>query len=691
MSTSELLRLGLTSLQGGNLQDAECHFQELLRLEPESIPGLNLYSVVLTQLGRLEEAERHVRKAIELGPPSEPSLYNHATILKALKRPIEAIEQFTRAIAINSRSADALNNRGTAYMEVGRVTNAAADFERAIAARPNYAEAYVNLANALVKLGSEREALARYEQATAINPNLAEAWLGRGNLLSESGRHEDAGECLARSVALNPGNADAWMLLAANCLQRVAYQAAFDAFDRALALQSDLANARCGRMFAKLHLCDWSDYDHDVNAIRDTLRRGQGGVNPSFLVALPFTPTEFLTGQAKFAERYSARRAPPAASDHDRIRIAYVSSDFHAHATAELAAGLFESHDRRQFEVIAVSSGPDDETPMRRRLECAFDRFHDVRSSSDAEVAALMRQLEVDIAIDLKGWTQGARFGVFVERPAPIQVTYLGFPGTTGRNFFDYLIADQIVVPDAHKPFYTEKIVWLPDTYQANDRKRRVADTTPSRAEHGLPDDAFVFCCFNNLYKVTPPIFDVWMRLLKAVPGSVLWLTAAHETAQANLRSAAQACGVAAERIVISKRVNNQEHLARHRHADLVLDTLPYNAHTTAADALWMGVPIVTLLGEAFPGRVAASLLNAIGMTELVTTSLGDYEALSLKLARDPGALAAVRTKLETNRKTATLFDTPRFARNIEAAYLEMIRRLRAGLPPAAFSVASAK
>jgi predicted O-linked N-acetylglucosamine transferase (SPINDLY family) len=372
---------------------------------------------------------------------------------------------------------------------------------------------------------------------------------------------------------------------------------------------------------------------------------------------------------------------------HDKIRLAYVSADFHAHATAHLMAGVFEAHNRDRFEINAISLGPDDTGELRSRLLASFDRFIDVRQKTDQEAAAIIRQLETDIAVDLKGYTLNHRAEIFVHRPAPIQASYLGYPGTMGGDFIDYIIADKIVLPDEQRAYYTENIAYLPDTYQCNDSKRRIADTTPKRTDAGLPEQGFVFCCFNNNYKIMPEMFDIWMRLLCAIEGSVLWLLEDNPAAARGLRREAEARGLAPERLVFAPRMPSAEHLARHRLADLFLDTLPYGAHTTASDALWAGLPVLTCKGTTFAGRVASSLLSAAGMPETSVNSLADYEAEALRLARDKPALAALKAKLARTRDTCPLFDTARFTRNLEAAFQTMVERQNRGERPTTFAV----
>jgi predicted O-linked N-acetylglucosamine transferase (SPINDLY family) len=376
---------------------------------------------------------------------------------------------------------------------------------------------------------------------------------------------------------------------------------------------------------------------------------------------------------------------------HDKIRIAYLSADFRTHATALLMAGVFEAHDRSRFEITAISFGADDKSPMRARIEAGFDRFIDVRAVGDADVAKSLREGEIDIAVDLKGYTQEGRPGILAHRPAPIQAQYLGYPGTMAADYYDYLIADPIVIPEEHRPFFSERIAYLPDTYQCNDSKRAIAPRAPRRSEMGLPENGFVFCCFNNNHKILPNMFDTWMRLLRQVDNSVLWLLQDNLAVVRNLSREALARGIAPERLVFARRCMPADHLARQRLADLFLDTLPYNAHTTCSDALWAGLPVLTVQGSCFAGRVAASLLSAHGVHELITHSLEDYEALALKLARDPAALTAIREKVARHRDTHALFDTVRFTRNLEAAYLTMWERHQRGEQPLTFSVPASR
>jgi predicted O-linked N-acetylglucosamine transferase (SPINDLY family) len=372
---------------------------------------------------------------------------------------------------------------------------------------------------------------------------------------------------------------------------------------------------------------------------------------------------------------------------HDRLRVAYLSADFNEHPTAYLTAGLFECHDKSRFEITALSFGQNDNSPPRRRLEAAFEHFIDVRDNSDQEIAALMRRSEIDITVDLMGFTKDNRLGVLARRAAPVQVNYLGYPGTIGAPYMDYILADATVIPEDQDAFYVERVVRLPATYQINDNRRAISQHTPTRSECGLPQNAFVFCCFNNPQKIAPEIFDIWMRLLRATEGSVLWLITGNAKVAANLRLEADKRGVAPGRLIFAPKASVADHLARHRLADLCLDTLPYNAHTTASDALWAGLPVLTCLGETFAGRVAASLLKAIGLDMLITRTLAEYEALALRLARDSAYLATLKDMLTRNRDASPLFDTQRATRHIETAYQTMADMARRNDRPRSFNV----
>jgi len=551
---------------------------------------------------------------------------------------------------------DALHLLGLLHGQNGRFEQAQFFTGQAAKLRPFSAEVLFLRSFALTKLDRIEEALSCLDAVLAINPALMEALQNRASLLFRLRRYEEAAQCFGQILSRDPA----------------------------------FAFARGNRLFARLQNCDWREFDTERDAILAGIASGARIIAPFQAKALGLTPEQELRCTRIWTASEYRPRPPLCHGEvraHERIRVAYVSADFREHAVARLMAGVFEHHDRSRFETIAVSFGPDDGSEMRARLMRSFDRFFDVRSQSEGDIARLIHGLEVDIAVDLMGYTEGCRPGVFALRPAPLQVNFLGFPGTMAADFMDYLIADAIVVPAGEERHYAEKIVTLPDTFLPADCRRAVAPQIPSRAGQGVPESGFVFCCFNAGYKIAPVLFDIWMRLLACLPESVLWLGQANGSAQQNLRREAQSRSVSPERLIFAPFVDSAAaHLARLKLADLFLDTPPYHAHATAIDALSVGLPILTCRGPAFAGRVGVSLLHAAGVPELVAETLADYENLALSLAREPARLAMVRTKLAASPGLPP-FDIARFTRHLEAAYAAMWNRHRNGRPPAGFAV----
>ncbi len=684
--------LGVIENQRRNYETAVQLIGQALKANPKSAAAHSNLGNALSGLKRLEEALASYDRALAIQPDFVDALNNRGNTLSGLERHDEALASYDRALAIRPDYVDALNNRGNALNDLERYEEALASCERALAIKPDYAEALNNRGNALNGLKRHDEALASYDRALALRPDYAEALNNRGNALNLLMRHEDALVTCNRALAIKPDYIEALYNRGSALLSLRRYEEATEDFERVLGLEAVYEYALGKLLHSRSYCCDWSSFDADAARAATDVQAGRRCMVPFRFLAVSRSPAD----QLLCSRLWVRDDCPPSASPvwqgeryrHDRIRIAYLSADFRDHALAWLMAGLFELHDRERFETIALSFGPDSAGEMRTRLEAAFDRFIDIRPKSDREVAAMMRALEVDIAVDLNGFTADARTGIFALRPAPIQVNYLGYPGTMGADYIDYILADRWVIPEADQQHYAEKIVYLPDTYQVNDRKRRIGERTPARAALGLPETGFVFCSFNNNYKITPFMFDIWMRLLHQVEGSVLWLLEGNAAVVRNLRREAEKRRVAPDRLVFAPRMKLEDHLARHRRADLFLDTLPYNAHTTASDALWAGLPLVTCLGSTFAGRVAASLLDAVGLPELIARSLEDYEALALALANDRTRLASLKSRLAQNRETFPLFDTDRFRRHIENAYATMWQRHQRGEPPAGFAVA---
>jgi len=573
-----------------------------------------------------------------------------------------AIYAYDRAIEIAPSMVEAHCNKGVALKEAGLIEQSILALQRAASIAPNHPETHGNLGVALQKSKQFGAALASYTHAIELKPNYTDAHYNLALLHQELNQLEPA----------------------------------LQGFEKVLSLDPDYEYLAGTLLYTRMRLCDWRTYDADLEQLSNQIRAGKK-VSSGFPAA---TLIDSSSIQRRVAEIWINDKCPPNSrlgpigpfiesvsrpgkASSEKIRLGYYSADFYNHATSYLMAELFERHNQLEFVLIGFSFGPQASDTMSKRVAEAFTEFIDVRSKTDLEIAQLSRSLEIDIAIDLKGFTQGQRVGVFSYRAAPVQVNYLGYPGTMGADYIDYLIADERLIPPNQRGYYSEKIVYLPESYQVNDRKRSISDRQFIRQDVGLPTAGFVYCCFNNSYKLTPSMLDRWCRILKAVDGSVLWLLQDNGTAANNLRIEAANRGLNPDRLVFAPRMDLADHLTRHRLADLFLDTLPCNAHTTASDALWSGLPFLTLPGETFAGRVASSLLTAIGLTELIAKSPQHYESIAIQLGHDPIALSALKSKLNANRLRAPLFDTERYTEKLEDAFREMHRRSISNQPPA--------
>lgn len=668
------------------LDEALASYGQAIALNPEFAQAYYNRGNTYSDLNRMDAALADYNRAIAIKPDYVQAYYNRGNVLKELQRLDEAVASYNRAIDFKPDYAQAYHNRGYTLSSLKRLNEALADCDRTIALKPDFAEAYYNRGNALHGLNRLHEALASYDYAIDLNPNFADAFCNRGNVLKDLNRMEEALASQDRAITLNPDNANAYANRG-NVLQSLnRYDEALKSYDTAIAIKPDLPYVEGSWLHSKMHCCNWDDISATFSKISSGVNLGEKTSTPFFFLAIPSSAAlQQRCASTYIRDKYPASSTPLWLGErysHSRIRIGYFSSDFRNHAMSYLIAEMIERYDRTRFEIIAFSFSPPSDTPIRLRLEKAFDRFLDVGTLSDHEIATLAKQLEIDIAIDLNGFTANSRTAIFAMRPAPIQVNHLGYPGTMGADYIDYIIADQTVIPVEHSQHYTERIVYLPDTYWFNDSTKVISDRLFSRPELRLPDNAFVFCCFNNSYKITPDLFDIWMRLLHKVEGSVLWLLEGNATASRNLRLEAEKRGISPERLVFAPRMELADHLARHRQADLFLDTFYYNAHTTTSDALWAGMPVLTCLGETFAGRVAGSLLKAVGLSELITRSHDEYEALAIELASNVLRLSEIKNKLAANRLTHPLFDTARFTHHIEEAYKKMHARYQAGLPP---------
>jgi len=608
---SNALKAASNFVSSGKLKDAVLICQQILQAEPNNHEALNLLGVLAYYDG------------------------NNSLAINCLRK----------AIIINPQYADAHNNIAEIYRSSCHFQQAISHFQQALKIKPNYIDALVNYGNVLQDIHEYEKSLDSYYQVLKINPKHAGSLNNIANLLQQLNRHNEALEILERLLLIDEN------------------------YDWALG----------GRFFAKSNCYNWDNYRSDVDQILLKVEAGMNVIKPFDLLSISSDSKQQLAFTRQFAnyqypvrsERISAK--PPL---NRKVRVAYVSADFRQHPVAQLLVEVIERHDRSKFEIIGVSLGVDDKSQIRARIAKAFDQFHEVKESSDFEVAQLLKNLNVDIVIDLMGYTTGARMGIFSYRPAPIQIGFLGYAGTTGTDYIDYIIADKVVIPDNQSSNFSEKIIRLQNTFFPRDTKSAPQINIPTRSEENLPEDAFVFCSFNNHYKINPQMFDIWMRLLGNVEGSVLWLSKANNVAKVNLIKEAESRGVCANRIIFAERTERlEDHLARHQLADLFLDTYPYNAHTTASDALWAGLPVLTYIGNTFASRVAASMLYAAEMDELVVDNLVRYEELALKIAKHANYSKSLKSKLKKNKIKSAVFNTKQYTESLEKEFLTLANK----------------
>ena len=682
---------GLACQKLGDHPGAVASYDQVLHINPQVVDACLNKGISLHQLERYGEALACYQSVLDAAPLHAEARYHSANALNELRQHDRAIDSYDQAISLGYARPEVYLNKASAHIHHGDPQAAIRALDAALEIDPDYAQAYDMLSVAHRRLRQFDVAAQYASHALQLQPGHAAAHNNRGLALQAMGQDADALACFDAALQVDAGLTDA-LFNRGQSLARLHRQSeAVDTFAALLEKSSTYPYALGYLVHARLHRCQWDHHGSDVLRLQQSVREGVLTDTPFSFLSASATQADELLCAKRFAQDRFPAQAPLWTGDsyrHSRIRVAYVSADFHDHATAFLMAELFELHDRDAFEIHAFSYGGQRTGAMRQRLERGFDHFFEVGHLTDLQIAQQIRSYEIDILVDLKGYTQDCRLGILACRPAPVQVSYLGYPGTLGVEYVDYIVGDTVVTPFEHAAYYTEKIVQLPGSYQVNDRQRAVAPETPSRAAAGLPAEGFVFCCFNNNYKITPGMFDIWMRLLAQVEGSVLWLLQDNDEAAANLRKEAAARGIDPTRLVFAARMGLPEHLARQRLADLFLDTLPYNAHTTCSDALWVGLPVLTCLGHSFAGRVAASLLRAADMPELICEDLAAYEARALQLATHPEELRGLRTRLEQGRLGCALFDTDRFRRGLEQAFQVMHARQRDGMAPQGFAVA---
>jgi len=677
--------LGISLQRLKKLNAAAKSYKQAINIKPDYPEAHNNLGIVFLDLGQLDDALKCHENALELKSDYVDAYFNHGNICMLLGKIDRAKDSYLNAIDINPDYKEAYNNLGNIYKEMGQFHDSVECFNNAISIRYNFADAHNNLGNVLVEIGEIEDACQSYEIAIDLDPDNAEAHNNLGIANYKLGKLEIASRMYNKALLLNPSYADSYANLAIAKKDLKQYDDAILNYEKAVNLNSTLDYIHGGLLNTKMHICSWENWQKNLNDVIVKVNNQKKTVNPFSMIALVDDPNI----HRKTSEIYINHIHPE--SDllnkiklyprHKKIRLGYFSPDFRDHPVSDLTAELYETHDRDKFEIFAFSFGADTKDKMNLRIKSGVDHFHDVCKMSYEEVVRLSRSFEIDIAVDLGGFTANTRTNVFAMSVAPIQISYIGYLGTMGTKYYDYLIADKTIIPEKNQKYYTEKIVYLP-CFQVNDSKQVVPNNFFTRKDIGLPEKGFVFCCFNNTFKITPSTFDSWARILGKVDDSVLLIYADNESAKRNLTNEIVKRGINSSRLIFGDRLPKLDYLARYRVADLFLDTHPYNAGTTASDALRMGLPILTYTGNSFPSRMASSLLNAINLQELIASSQEHYEDIAIELGLNPNKLEIIKEKLIDNLSTSELYDTPLFTKNIEAAYTQMYERYQNELEP---------
>lgn len=671
------MRLGVSLLHQQKHEEAVRQLQRALALDPQSTDcHLNL-GQALAQMGDAAGARDHFHAVLRLDPGHVDAAFNLGVLALQREELEEACRWFEQALMWSPRYVDAMANLGIVLQRLGRLEQARDQYLAALGIVPEFSPAREGMAFVCLASGRPGEAIDHLRAMLQAEPENGSALSALTGALFEVGQLDEAEAVAERVCELDPADAAAYATRANVCIVRGQLDRAIEILESGY--DRTHASSLLGMLTYQLRqACAWEKWQAAWDKMAPEVERSSALGSPFWLLCEPTTAHQQLTYTRVWAaSRFkpvsvAARNPSVAARPQSRLRVGYLSSDLQEHAAAYLIAEVLELHDRERFEVFAYSHGPDDRGAMRPRLRAACEHFIDIAWEPDDVAAERIRCDQLDILVDLKGYTAGDRLTIMARRPCDVQVTWLGYPGTTGASFMDYLIADAFIIPPGQESAYSERIVRMPHCYQPNDRKRPIGEPR-SRSEYGIPENAFVFCCFNQTYKITPDVFAVWMRLLKNVPGSVLWLVESNRWAKQELVKRAEAQGVEAERLVFASRVPYAAHLARYRVADLALDTFPYTSHTILSDALWCGCPTVGLCGETFAARVSGSLLTAAGMPDLVTDSLADYEALAYRLATDPLYRREIRARVAQARDHAPLFDSTQFTRDLERIYTTLV------------------
>ena len=679
--------LGETYQDLNNINAAIKIYEKVLVIKPEFAALHNNLGVIYQGTGEIDSALKHLEDAIRIMPEFAEAFNNLGNIYKELNQTDKSLNCYKNAVAINPNYADAHYGIGNILQDLGKYYASIKSYEKALSINPYNEQIHHELGNVFQDSGQSYASIESYEKALSINPDNDETHNALGNVLRLVDQGKKALKSYEKAISINPKNAGAYFNLGNLLLDSKQFDKAVVNYEYALNLLPGI-DCNFGNLFhTKMHLCNWGDFSKNLKELVKKINHNEKTISPFSLSALVDDAKIQLKNAEIFAKEIFQKNNTLSKinnySNHTKIRIGYFSGDFREHPVSYLSAELYKLHDRNQFEIYAFSFGPDTQDEMNLRIKAGVDNFYDVHKMSYKEIALLSRSLEIDIAIDLGGYTANHRIEIFAMSAAPIQINYLGYPGTMGANFHDYIVADETLIPEDQKSNYSENIIYLPNCYMPQDRTRQISDKLITRQDYNLPEDSFVFCCFNNSFKITPKEFDIWMRLLSKIDGSVLWLTKPNKSSEVNLKTEAKKRGIEPNRLIFAPFSQNiEDHLARQKLADLFLDTFNFNAHTTASDALWVGLPVITKTGKGFAARVASSLLNSLEVPELITTSEKEYEALALSIAMNPEKLSSIKKKLADKRTSAPLFDTETYTKNLEKAYTQVYERYTQGLSP---------
>ena len=712
--------LGNAFKNNGQLEKAIESYQEALSISPDYPTLHNNIGNAFKELGEIERAVKCFKKAIEINPDFPDSHNNLGDALRELNQFDDAVESYEKAISINPDFFEAFNNLGTAFKDLDKLDEAVISYEKAIKINPAFSDSYNNLGNVLKKLGKLDKAYKCYEEGLIMNPYDIDMHNNLGNLLSKLERVDEAVKSYQSALKIDPQHAETYKNLGIIFLKMDQVDESLKYVEKALSLNPEYAEGHSmkGRILSefnkldeslmsfkrahqinsnlyftlsnilqtKMRLCDWGNLQELLDVLKSRINKNEKHtIIPFDLLSLIDDPRlQRMASENYIKEEFPRNYSVPNTSPlpkHEKIRIGYFSSDFRTHPVATLTAELYETHDRSQFEIHAFSFGPDTGDEMNLRIKAGVDHFHDIREMSERDAVILARSHEIDIAIDLGGFTGDSRTGIFAMRVSPIQISYIGYLGTMGSDYYDYLIADQIMIPKKYQQHYSEKIIYLPN-FQVNDSKELTPNIFFTRKDIGLPEEGFIFCCLNNTYKINPSVFDSWAKILNNVEDSILLIYADHESSKANLIKEIKSRGVDSNRLFFAESIPRPEYLARYRIPDLFLDTRPYNAGTTASDALRMGLPVLTLMGESYPSRMASSILTAANLPELITTSVQEYESMAIDFGSYPKKLKIIKDKLKKNLSESPLFDTPLFTKSLEFSFKEIYKREKNGSKP---------